>query len=176
MNVIEAIRTRRSVREYRPDAVPGDVLDRMIEALRVAPSACNYQPWGFIFVTQPDLREQLARACHGQSFIAEAPVVVVGCGFPLAAYARMGETWSSVEIDVAIAIDHLTLAAAAEGLGTCWIGSYNETAVKRLLGIPARVKVVALTPLGYPAREGLLRPVTSGERKPTTEVISFERF
>ncbi len=176
MDVLEAIRRRRSVREYLPDPIPEGTLLEVTEALRLAPSACNYQPWRFVLVTDAGLREKLAEACHGQTFVGEAPVIVVGCALPDRAYARMGGTWNSADVDVAIALDHLTLAAAASGLGTCWIGSFDEGKVKSLLRAPAGVKVVALTPLGRPARPELLRPVRDRDRKSRAEVFGSNRF
>ncbi|MBZ5637669.1 MAG: nitroreductase family protein [Acidobacteriia bacterium] len=176
MDVMEAIRRRRSVREYRSDPIPADVLERVTEALRLAPSACNYQPWRFVLVTEPKLRAEVAAACHEQLFVAEAPVVVVGCALPETAYKRMGERWNSADVDVAVAIDHLTLAAVAEGLGTCWIGSYDEGALRRLLGVPEEAKIVALTPLGYPRHPSLLQAVKPGDRKPRSEVFSSDHW
>jgi len=176
MDVFEAIRIRRSVRKYRNDPIPEDVLDRMLEALRLAPSACNYQPWRFIVVRDDEMREALAHASHDQMFMAQAPVTIIGCGFPAKAYQHMGGSGNSAEVDVAIALDHLTLAAAEVGLGTCWIGAFDEQAVKQILGIPRDAKVVALTPLGYPAEPGLLYPVEANARKKRSQVIAFERF
>jgi nitroreductase len=176
MDVLEAIRTRRSVRAYSPKAIPADALDRMRSALRWAPSACNLQPWHFILVTDPDLRRQVAESSHRQLWMAGAPVTIVGCGLPDRAYQHMGGRGCSVEVDVAIALDHLTLAAAAEGLGTCWIGAFDEIAVKRILGVPAGVKVVALTPLGYPASADLLHAVDEQRRRPAAEVFSTDRY
>ena len=103
-------------------------------------------------------------------------MIVVACGFPDRAYKGMGGHGNSVDVDVAIALDHLTLAAVAEGLGTCWIGAFDERAVKRLLEIPQEAKVVALTPLGFPESSSLIRPVTKDERKPEGEVFSVNRF
>lgn len=176
MDVFDAIRTRRSVRSYKPDAIPEDVMARMLSALRFAPSACNFQPWRFIVVTVPAKRDAVARACHEQMFMAEAPAIIAGCGFPDEAYKHMGGKGSSVDVDVSIALDHLTLAAAAEGLGTCWIGAFDEAAVKSVLGIPTNVKVVALTPLGYPADASALNPAGSERRKPIDEIISYDKF
>jgi nitroreductase len=176
MDVMEAIRRRRSVREYRDAPIPPDVLERVTEALRLAPSACNYQPWRFVLVTDPDLRAEVAAACHEQMFVAGAPVIVAACALPEGAYKCMGESWNSADVDVAIAVDHLTLAAAAEGLGTCWIGSFDEKALKRLLHLPAEAKIVALTPLGYPRHASLLRLVKPEERKPRGEVFSTDRW
>ncbi len=176
MDVMEAIRTRRSVRSYRPDPIPPKVLDRMKEALRVAPSACNLQPWTFIFVQDAALRRSLADVCRKQSFLAEAPVIVVGVGHPERAYKKMRGGENSIEVDVTIALDHLTLAAAAEGLGTCWIGAFSEEPVKELLGIPKTARVVAITALGFPADRSLLRPVRDGDRRAASELFRTDRY
>jgi nitroreductase len=176
MDVLEAITRRRSVRSYSSKPIEPKVMERMRKALRYAPSACNLQPWRFILVDDEAMRRELAAASHGQSWIAQAPVTVVACGFPGQAYKRMGGYGNSVDVDLAIALDHLTLAAAAEGLGTCWIGSFDEGKVKQLLGIPASAKVVALAPLGYPASPDLMSPVTEDRRKSESEIFGINRF
>ena len=176
MNVLEAIRRRRSVRAYSIRPVPGDVMERMRQALRFAPSACNYQPWHFVMVSDEALRQEIAKAASGQLWMAAAPIMVVACALPGQAYKRMGGYGNSADIDVAVALDHLTLAAVAEGLGTCWIGAFAEPQIKRLLGIPRSVKVVAMTPLGYPASADLNRPIAETQRKPTAEVFSTDRY
>jgi nitroreductase len=145
---------------------------RMRQALRSAPSACNFQPWHFIFVTEEALRRKLAEASFRQSWLAAAPVIVVACGLPQQAFKKMGGYGNSVDVDVAIAVDHLTLAAVAEGLGTCWIGAFDEAQVKQLLGIPSEAKVVALTPLGYPESPELNRPLEKDRRKGEGEIFS----
>jgi nitroreductase len=176
MDVLEAIKTRRSVRQYSPQAIPPEVMERLRQALRYAPSACNIQPWRFILVTDPELRRKVAKAANGQMWMADAPVTVVGCGSPKDAYQHMGGYGSSADVDVAIALDHLTLAAVAEGLGTCWIGAFDEGEVKRLLDVPQQVKVVAMTPLGYPASKNLNYPVSEDRRKPAEEVFDTNRY
>lgn len=176
MNVFEAIQIRRSVRSYSSKAIPEPVLERMRTVLRAAPSACNFQPWHFVFVSDSSLRQTIARASFNQGWIAEAPLIVVGCSYPDQAYKRMGGSRNSAEIDVAIALDHLTLAAVAEGLGTCWVGAFDEQAVKRHLNIPDLVEVVALTPLGYPTTPDLIRTLDSAHRKPPAEIFSYDRF
>ena len=176
MNVLEAIINRRSVRAYSPKAIAADVMTRMRQALRLAPSACNNQPWKFILVQDAALRKEVAAAA-GQAFIARAPVIVAGCGFTAKAYKHMGGDGNSVDVDLAIALDHLTLAAVAEGLGTCWIGAFDEAKVKSILGVPADAKVVAMTPLGYPASADLIQPIDeSKRRKREDEVFSVDRF
>jgi nitroreductase len=162
---------RRSVRAYRPDPIPDDVLDRVLEAVRLAPSAKNIQPWRFIVVGDPRVRAELATASNNQQFVAQAPLVICGCALEKVCYRGMGGYWNSWAVDLAIAIEHLILAAAAEGLGTCWIGSFQEAEVMRILGIPSDVKIVALTPLGYPAQLPTARP-----RKPLSEIVLRERW
>lgn len=176
MDVFTAIMNRRSVRAYSSKPIPPDVMDRMRRALRAAPSACNNQPWHFIFVTDAELRKQVAKACREQTWMADAPVIVAACGYPEKAYKKMGGHGNSVDMDVAIALDELTLAAAADGLGTCWIGAFAENAVKSLLGIPSDVKLVALTPLGYPDRPNLIKPLDELRRKGNAELFSENRF
>jgi len=176
MDVLTAIKTRRSVRGYVPRPIPEEVLDRMREALRWAPSACNFQPWHFIFITDGLLRRQVAKAANDQMWMAEAPVTVVGCGIPEQAYQHMRGAGNSVEIDVAIALDHLALAAVAEGLGTCWIGAFDEAQVKQLLNVPAPVMVVALMPLGYPLSSAHGAPQDDTSRKPMAKVFSTDVY
>jgi nitroreductase len=176
MDVLEAIRNRRSVRNYSGDPIPADVLQRLRQALRWAPSACNFQPWHFVFVQQDDLRRRLAEIANDQAWIADAPVIVVACGLPNRAYQRMGGHTNTVDIDVAIAIDHLTLAATAEGLGTCWIGAFDEGKAKMLVHVPPPGRVVAMTPLGYPAIPDLIHPVSDSDRKPPEEIFGLDRY
>ncbi len=171
MDVYEAIRTRQSIRRYKPDPVPDDVLSKVLDAMRLAPSAGNLQPWRFIVVKDAAVREQLAKATDRQEWIAHAPVIIAACGWEERAYSKMGGYWNALPVDVSIAFDHLTLAAAAEGLGTCWIGSFIEDGVRRVLAIPQEVRVIALTPLGYPDE-----PLVPKTRKELTEIVCYERW
>lgn len=173
MDVYEAIRTRRSVRSYRPDSIPEQVVKRVLDAARIAPSGSNRQPTRLIVVTDEETKEKLVPMCHDQAFIASAPVVVVACGSDIE-YNR-GEWMGrhAMIVDVAIVVDHLTLAARAEGLGTCWIGSFSNSALKEFLGLPGEVQVVALTPLGYPQGD----PFTEPEgRIPLDEFVHWNRW
>ncbi|MDD4892095.1 MAG: nitroreductase family protein [Phycisphaerae bacterium] len=176
MDVLNAIMNRRSVRAYSPKPIPADVMERMRKVLRAAPSACNNQPWHFIFVTDAELKKQVAKAARDQMWIADAPAIVVACGYPDKAYKKMGGYGNSVDIDLAIALDELMLAAASEGLGTCWIGAFAESIVKPLLGLPAEVKIVAMAPLGYPKTADLIRPLDELRRKSYAELFSENRF
>ena len=171
MNFYDVIKNRRSVRKYKKDPIPEEALLRVLEAARLAPSGKNFQPWKFIIVKDKLIKEALARASADQFFIAEAPVIIVGLGFPDESYARMGRYMKSWAVDVTIALDHLMLQAQEEGLGTCWIGSFEEEEVKEILNVPEGVKVLALTPLGYPR----VVPPFRG-RKSLDEIISYDGF
>lgn len=175
MDVLDAIRNRRSVRSYSQKSIPPELLERMRQSLRYAPSACNNQPWHFVLVKDAEVRRQVAQAAN-HAWMAQAPVTVVACGLPSQAYKRMGGYGNSVDVDLAIAVDHLTLAAASEGLGTCWIGAFKEEQVKAVLGIPEGVKIVALTPLGYPASADMISPAPESRRKPMEELFSIDRY
>ena len=171
MDVLEAVRTRRSVRKFKATPIPDDVLGRILEAVRLAPSAKNLQPWKFVLIRDPALKSRIAAACVHQTFMAGAPVIVAACGLPERSYAQMGRYMNSWPVDVAIAFEHLVLQARAEGLGTCWVGAFYEEEVKALLGVPAEARVLALTPLGYPAESPAAQP-----RKPLSEIISQDRY
>ncbi len=171
MKVLDVIQKRRSVRKYKEDPIPEKDLMRVLEAARLAPSGKNFQPWKFIIVKDKVLKEKLAKASAGQFFMAEAPIIIVGCGFPDNCYAHMGRYMKSWSVDVTIALEHLILQAQEEGLGTCWIGSFEEEEVKAILNIPENVKVLALTPLGYPDEIPQFRG-----RKSLDEIISYDRY
>ena len=171
MDFYQVIQSRRSIRTYKPNPIPDEVLQRILEAGRIAPSAKNIQPWKFIIVKDEQIRQQLVPACRNQTFIGQAPVVICAVALEKIAWGNMGGYWSSYPVDLAIALDHMILAATNEGLGTCWIGAYIEAEVKRILKIPDDVKVIALTPLGYPAQEPSAKP-----RKPLSDIISFDKF
>ncbi|MBM3501845.1 MAG: nitroreductase [Armatimonadetes bacterium] len=158
MELMEAIRSRRSIRKYLPDSVPEEALATVLEAARLAPTACNNQAFRIVVVKDAALREQLVEACKGQKFVGQAPVVLVGCALEAESYPKQAGWLNTFAIDTAIVFDHLTLAAAALGLGTCWIGAFEEAAVQRVLGIPANWRVVCLTPLGAPAERPDPRP------------------
>ena len=171
MDIYEAVRERTSVRAYKADPIEEDKLERILDAARLAPSGKNGQPWTFIVVKDEEIRKKLVPACKNQEFVGQAPVVVVACGHEERAYKKMGGYWNSMPLDIGIAIEHLMLAAASEGLGTCWIGAFFEEQVREILGVPESVKIVALTPVGYPSGEKTHRP-----RKSLDEIIMHERW
>jgi len=162
----EVIRKRRSIREYENREIERDKLKRILEAARIAPSATNAQPWCFIVIRKTEVKEKL-KAAYPRPWFWTAPVVICACGIKIQAWRR-SDGKSYLDVDVAIAMDHLILAATAEGLGTCWIGAFDPTEVKRILHLPAGVEPIALTPLGYSAASPEPKP-----RKPWEEVIRY---
>jgi nitroreductase len=164
MDVIAAIRERRSVRRYESKPIPPQDLKTILESARLAPSAANRQPWHFVVVQDPENKQRAAQACMNQTWMAEAGAIIAAVGLP-----EVSSKWYPV--DVAIAMENLVLAAKGLGYGTCWIGAFEEAKVKEALAIPENLSVVALTPLGVPADQPAPRP-----RKPFEECFSQEKY
>jgi nitroreductase len=168
MDVYEAIRKRYSVRKYGDRPISEELLERILDAGRLAPSASNRQDWKFIVVQGEQMLDALAKAAD-QPFIATAPVILavvstnperlMYCGIPAGC------------VDCAIAIDHMTLAAAAEDLGTCWIGHFDQDACCELLDVPAGAKIIELLAMGYPAGSPKEK-----SRKKLSEVVCYEKY
>jgi len=169
MDVRDAIGTRRSIRSYAGRPVEEEKLDRILEAARLAPSAGNRQERRFIVVRDAQTRKKLAEAACNQRFVGTAPVVVAACATESSRVMACGQP--AYTVDVTIAVDHMTLQAVEQGLGTCWIGAFDEGEVKRVLGIPDTVRVVSLLALGYP--EHVPGPAP---RRPRDALVAFERW
>jgi len=155
MDVFEAIHGRRSVRAFRKDPVDEEDLRRILEAATSAPSAGNRQPWEFVVVRSEKIKGELAEAALGQSFIEEAPVVIVVCANlarSASVYGRRGEELYAIQ-DTAAAIQNILLSAFALGYGTCWVGAFDESEVSRILKLPEGVRPVAIIPIGRPAEK-----------------------
>ncbi|MBN1810050.1 MAG: nitroreductase family protein [Planctomycetes bacterium] len=161
----ELVRERYSCRKYMGTAVSDEVLDELLEEARLAPSAANRQPWMVYVVREPATRSQFKRA-YDQEWFYRAPVILVFCGSAEQSYKRKDGALAR-DIDVAIAVDHLTLAATARGLGTCWIMAFDPLPVKEILGIPEPWEPVILLPVGYPGEEQR-KP---RKRKPLKELV-----
>ena len=166
MEFYDVLRQRRSIRGYESTPIPQEKLDRLAEAVNLAPTACNLQPFLFQFLSAPDARQPVCE-CYRQTWLAEAPVIVLALGNRESAWKRVNGV-SAHTIDVSIAMEHLVLAAAAEGLGTCWICAFDQEKLHRKLGLGSEWEAVALTPLGYPAVEP-----GSFTRKPVSEIVQF---
>jgi len=169
MEFYEVLRTRRSVRKYKTTPVDPAALDRLLDAARTAPSAANRQPWHFIVVADASARQALGKT-YPRDWFGSAPVLIVVCAEPAAAWVRRdGKNYA--DVDISIAFEHLVLAAAAEGLGTCWIGAFDPAGVRRVLGLPDGIEPVAMTPVGYP--DDAPRPTS---RKSMAEVVRRDRW
>jgi nitroreductase len=176
LDFYKAVQTRRSVRSFKKDPIPDNVLNKILEATRIAPSGANRQPWHFIVVKDELIKQKTAQACNNQKFMVEAPVIIVACGKRLLPPSNMGGYMGEMGmlVDVAIAFTHLILAARVEGLGTCWIGAFDNDALKKLLKVGDGYEVVAATPLGYPSDPDLFTKFR--KRKNLDEISSMNRF
>ena len=163
-----AIKMRRSIRHYKDKPVEWEKLKKVMEAGRLAPSAGNMQEWKFVVISDKNTREKLAMAAHS-GFVAEAPLVIVACATITDCVLESGQL--AYPLDVAIAVDHMTLKAVEEGLGTCWVGSFDERKVKVVLNIPDDVRVVTLLTLGYPKYVPGPR-----KRKKLEEIVAYEEW
>jgi nitroreductase len=171
MDFSDLVRTRVSIRDYDPSRrVPPPVLERILEAGRLAPSAANRQPWRFVVIASSEGLAKV-RSCYGKPWFHDAPQVLAVVGSRKAAWTRQGDGWNSLETDLTIAMDHLVLAAANEGVGTCWIANFQPDALRSALGLDADQRVFAITPLGYP-REGA-DAARLKERKTFDQVVEF---
>ncbi len=168
MSVLSAIQGRRSIRKYNSKPIEDEKLLRVLEAARLSPSARNQQNWKFIVVKDSETRERLTEAID-QPFVGEAPIILVCCGTEPESIMRGGQPRYTVDLSIATA--YMILEAHAQGLGTCWLGSFDESMVKDVLDIPKNVRVVAITPLGYPAESPSQR-----SRKRLEEIISYDKY
>lgn len=173
MDILDAIKTRRSIRAYKSDDIPENDLETILKAATLAPSAGNLQPWEFVIVKEPRRKREIAEAAWGQEFIAEAPVViVVGANVKRTSwrYGKRGETLYCIQ-DTAAAIMNILLAAHALGYGTCWVGAFSDEKISKIVGFPEHVRPVAIIPLGVPAEKPSMPP-----RLPLSEVVHIEKY
>lgn len=169
MSFLDLASRRCSVRGYKPDPIPDEVLQQVLEAARLAPTAANRQPFRLLVIHTAGRQEELRRI-YGRDWFVSAPIVIGICALPDKAWVRSdGKNYA--DVDVAIVMDHLILAATDAGLGTCWIGAFNPAAAKEVLGLPEGVEPVAFTPLGYPNAEP--RPK---QRLSLEELVHYKRW
>jgi len=168
MEFYEVVKSRCSIRKYKAKPLPEEALDRIIEAGRLANSARNRQEWAFIVVLDDKTKKRMVPACRDQQFVGEAAVLIIGCATNEYTM-RCGQPADA--IDTSIALDHMQLAATAEGFGTCWLGAFYQDRVKEILGIPDGVHVVGILTVGIPAETGRAK-----SRKPASDIIHHERW
>lgn len=165
MSIVDLILKRRSVRRYAKKRVAEEVLSKVLEAGRQAPSADNVQPWHFIVLKDSSIREKMSRGRYN-SFVKDSAFTIVGCGY---VGDVDGRRWST--IDTTIALQNMVIAAWVQGVGSCWIGDFQEEEAKKLLGIPKDWKIVALVSFGYPTDQPRER-----QKKPLEEIIGYNKF
>jgi nitroreductase len=176
----DVVMNRSSIRSYIERQVEEEKIQYVLECARLAPSWVNSQCWRFIVVRDKELIQQIAKTTIVNRWIKNVPVIIIACADPSLSGVRNGINYYAV--DVAIAMEHLILAATDVGLGTCWIAEYNETKLKELLRIPNRIKVVAISPLGYatesPGFTDRTRKFFTGgkKRKNLSEIVKYDQW
>lgn len=171
MDFQQLIRTRYSVRSYKTDPIPDEILQKVLEAGRLAPTAANRQSLGIVVVHTAGREEEL-KTVYNRDWFVQAPVVLAVCGIPEGNWTRR-DGKSFVDVDAAIVMDHLILAAADLELGTCWIGAFYPDAARKVLVLPEGVEPIVLTPLGYPSASSTPQPKL---RKSMEEIVRYERW
>jgi nitroreductase len=169
MEFSKLIAERYSVRAYKSDPVEQDRLERVLEAARLAPTAVNFQPFQLIVIHTKGREDELHRIYRKDWFV-QPPLVIAACGLPDRGWTRR-DGKSFLDVDAAIVMDHLILAATNEGLGTCWVGNFDVEAAREVLGLPDDVEPIAFTPLGYPDDQ----PRTK-KRRPLSDLVRYERW
>jgi nitroreductase len=170
MDILKAVRERRSIRDFQKKKIPDEMINTLMEALIWAPSAGNLQARKFYFVKNEVTRKKIAAAALNQNFIAEAPLVIIGCADSRISlkYGERGISLYSIQ-DVAVSIMGMMLVAHENKLGSTWVGAFNEDDIARILGLPKHLRPVAIVPVGYPSRIPYAPPRIS--KKEAMEVI-----
>lgn len=165
MNFLELVKARYSARKYADRPVEAEKLAYIMECVRLAPSAVNFQPWRFRVVTEePALKA--VRQCYGREWIATAPCIIVACADHGESWHRRSDNKDHADIDIAIAVEHLCLAAAEQGLGTCWVCNFDALQCSKALGLEENIEPVVLIPIGYAEDER-----TEKKRKALDEIL-----
>ena len=168
MDFLELAKKRFSARSYRPDKVEKEKIDYILECARVAPSAVNRQPWRFL-VIESDEKRKLVQECYSRDWLKEAPLYIVVCADYPSAWTRRYDGKNHGDIDAAIAVEHICLAAAQAGLGSCWVCNFDVEKFRSGFGLPPETAPVAIVPVGYAASE----PYRPSERKPLDEIVTY---
>ncbi len=169
MEFSDLIKQRYSARAYKDDPVEPEKLEKLLEAAKLAPTAANRQPFQLIVIHTAGRKDELRRI-YDKDWFTQPPLVICACGLPARAWSRHDDK-CYVDVDVSIVMDHLILAAADLGLGTCWIADFNVPATREILGLPEEVEPIAFTPVGYPADQP--RPK---RRKELSELVRQEKW
>lgn len=168
MTFLELVKARRSVRNYSMREIEAQKLDYVLECARLAPSAANFQPWKFS-VIKGEEAQQMLQHTYQRDWFATVPLYILACGNTLQSWKRAEDGHDHADIDVAIALEHLCLAAAEQGLATCWVCNFDVEMCKRLFEIEDPFYPVAIIPIGYPAKD----EASVSPRKPMSEIVNF---
>lgn len=174
MDMLALSRLRCSVRDYSPRAVEREKLEYILESGCLAPSAVNFQPWYFVVIRETANREKL-QACYDRDWFRTAPAYIMICADHSVAWKRKADGKDHADIDVAIAAEHICLAAAEQGLGTCWVCNFDVAKCREIFQLPPHIEPVVLMPTGYPADPGIFGS-TPKKRKAFNEVVRWEKF
>ncbi|NLM96653.1 MAG: nitroreductase [Halanaerobiaceae bacterium] len=170
MSFLELVKKRYSVRDYKDMAVEREKILQVLEAARYAPSACNIQPWHFIVLTDGEIKNRIAET-YSRDWLRKAPVIIVACGDHSISWKR-NDGKDHCDIDLGIVVEHMALAAADIGLGTCWICAFDAKKCHEILELPDNLEVVALLPLGYPVD----KEIAEKKRKSIEEIVSWNHY
>ena len=162
---------RYSCRDYKPEPVSRQLLTQVLESARLAPSACNRQPWVFVVVDTPSSRELIIES-YDRPWVRTAPAFIVACGNHEESWHRAIDGKDHADVDVSIAVEHICLAASAMGLGTCWVCNFDAELLRQALNLPAHLEPIAIIPIGYPASDAMVEK----KRKSIDEIIVWEKF
>lgn len=164
-DILNLIKTRRSIRKYKSQDVPEDHLNKILEAARWSPSAINKQPWQFVVVKDQNIKKEISNNVHlTNRFVSKAPVIMVVC-----ADLEKSQKWALV--DCALACQNILLEAHSLGLGSCFIGAFNEDKIKNILKIPDKMKILGLITIGYPAEKPQASP-----RLDIDQIVSYDNY
>jgi nitroreductase len=169
MDFEKIVKTRRSIRKYLNKDIEPEKINLILEAGRFAPSAKNSQNWHFIVVNDKKIIFEIAKASSNQMFISEAPIVIVACATENERVMQCGQY--AYTVNLSIAMTFMICQAWELGIGSCWIGAFDESMIKKILKIPEKIKVVSLSPFGYPAEEP-----TARMRKDINEIVSYNEY
>jgi nitroreductase len=171
MDYYQLINSRESIRNYDPSRqVPEDIMTRILDAGRLAPSACNYQPWKFLVISSSQMLEKV-KLCYPRDWFRDAPHILVLVGYKDQAWKRKYDGYNSIETDLAIAMTHIILAAENEGIGACWVEAYNPFMLREALDLADNCVVFGITPLGY-QRVGFRKAMIKN-RKKLSDIVEY---
>ena len=154
MDFLDLVKTRYSVRSYEQKEIESSKLDYIMECVRLAPSAVNFQPWTFAIITEPE-RLAALKTAYSREWIQTAPCIIVACADHTQSWHRKVDNKDHADVDLSIAIEHLCLAAAEQGLGTCWVCNFDVDTCRKVMQLPSHIEPIALIPIGYPSEQAI---------------------